>query len=448
MRQIYPVMKHFEKIGSPQKIEERDYRLSHHVMTLSVTEGVLLYHKMTGEMLLLTSGEWETAHADGALKSELIKRWFLVPEDFDEYELSMKIREIAAILTPKKPGINSFTVFPTTDCNARCFYCYEKGRRRQSMDEKTALDVAAYIRRVSAGQDVQLNWFGGEPLYNSKAIDIICDELTHAGVPFTSRMISNGYLFDEETVKKAVGQWKLHKVQIPLDGTEETYNRAKAFIYKEGSAFKKVLGSIDLLLDAGVDVVIRMNVSRENAWDLERLAGELHERYRGEKRPGIYCVLLKEFGNKEVGCYEDAAKGVRAFERLGSRIVELGLGHIDRIRRDIPMNRCMADSDRSVTVLPDGRLGKCEHESEEKLIGSIYDDEVDAGAVSAWKERIFVPECRICLFAPTCIKLKACAWNKDGCSEADRELMRVVLRQSILSEYKKQVKKQFSDDEI
>ena len=37
-------------------------------------------------------------------------------------------------------------------------------------------------------------------------------------------MISNGILFDEESVKKAKEFWKLGNIQITLDGTYDYYD--------------------------------------------------------------------------------------------------------------------------------------------------------------------------------------------------------------------------------
>ena len=90
------------------------------------------------------------------------------------------------------------------------------------MSDRTAADAADYIARVSEGGKVTLSWFGGEPLMNTKAIDIITSELRARGVPFRSKIVSNGYLFDGELVRKAKDEWALEFAQITLDGTEET----------------------------------------------------------------------------------------------------------------------------------------------------------------------------------------------------------------------------------
>ena len=51
---------------------------------------------------------------------------------------------------------------------------------------------------------LHLSWFGGEPLMGIKRIDQICMDLEGRGIKFSSNMISNGYLFDEEIVARAV----------------------------------------------------------------------------------------------------------------------------------------------------------------------------------------------------------------------------------------------------
>ena len=112
------------------------------------------------------------------------------------------------------------------------------------MDSAVAEKTAEYIARHCGGKEVSLSWFGGEPLYNMEAIDIICRRLEDKSVAFHSKMISNGYLFDKEIVRKANEDWKLRNVQITLDGTEDVYNKTKAFIYKGINAFKRVIGTV------------------------------------------------------------------------------------------------------------------------------------------------------------------------------------------------------------
>lgn len=436
MRMILPPMSAVRKLCPEQRPADGGYRFSQYGLRVPCEEGVLLYHTLTGELLILSDDEDGRSESDGSLRSELIRKRFFVPEDYDEYALCRQIRQVAGLLTPKKKRITNFTVFTTMDCNARCRYCYELGRPRIPMSDRTARDAAEYISRVCEGGKVALSWFGGEPLMNRGAIDIITAELRRRGVPFTSRIVSNGYLFDADTVRTAVGEWSLERAQITLDGTEEKYNRIKNYVGSEGSAFRRVLDNIGLLLDAGVRVTIRLNADLDNAEDLSKLTDELADRFRGEKKPVLYSVLLHDFSPS--GADEGAgAEALEAWDALQRKILESPLGSLRRLPRGIQTNGCMADSDSSVTILPDGRIGKCEHESERDLIGSIYSGITDSDTVARWRERVDVPECRTCAFAPTCTRLKTCSWTNGRCTEEDRERMRLGVGQMIINEYKR-----------
>jgi sulfatase maturation enzyme AslB (radical SAM superfamily) len=114
------------------------------------------------------------------------------------------------------------------------------------------------------------------------------------GVEFKSSAVSNGYLFDKETVQKSVTDWNLKKVQITLDGTETVYNKAKAYIYKNTNCYRTVMENIDHLLTAGIAVTIRLNLSLYNAEDLIQLVNELAERFGGRRGFFVYADYIFE----------------------------------------------------------------------------------------------------------------------------------------------------------
>ena len=436
MREILPPVETARKICAPARPGAGPYRYTVHCQRVTCEEGALWYHTLTRELLLLSPEEEQRAQTDEALRRELIERRFLVPEAFDEYAYARQFRQVLKLLTKPKKEVTAFTVFTTTDCNARCFYCYERGRPRLPMTDRVACDAAAYIARVSGGKAVKLAWFGGEPLYNTRAIDVVTGELRARGVSFRSHMATNGYLFDEETVRKARRDWALELVQITLDGTEDRYNRIKAFIYTGGgSPYRRVMDNIDTLLAAGVRVSIRLNANRENMDDLSVLVDELAARYAGQKGLTVYSVLLRDFGPERTRP-EAETEALEAWDALQQRIMASGVCGIRRLARSLRVNACMADSDAGVTILPDGRLGKCEHESEQLLVGSIYEGVTDRDMVARWKERIEVPECRTCPYYADCIRLRLCSWTGGGCTDADRARIRLSVEQSIRNEYR------------
>ena len=434
IQQPYPLMK---RLCLPQKRKEGvSYRPSRHCMSLPLDDGFLLYQTMTGEMIHMTKDEWDHKET-GRLHDELIKRLFYVQEDFDECDYTDQIQALAHGMLTDKKIITDFVVFTTMDCNARCFYCYELGRPRPSMSEKVARDTADYIKRVSGGEKVNIQWFGGEPLLNSRAIDLITDELSRTGTSFRSTMITNGWLFDEALVIRAKEHWHLEKVQISLDGTEETYNRAKAYLDRSESGFLRVMGNIGTLLDQGIRVQIRLNMNDKNADEMLILAKQLHDRFSEKSGLNVYPAVLMSFSGREVGLSESEKNTVDNYRKLSEKLLELGLRKEKKLMSKLFLNSCMADDDSAVTILPDGRIGKCEHESEDRLIGSIYTDTIDQNMVEAWRERLRTPACESCVIYPICRHLKQCEWNRNGCSAVKRETTIYSLLQKMRNTYEK-----------
>ena len=431
-------------LGNPRPADN-GLRWMTYVQPQPVKEGVLLFHTLTREMILLTQEEYDAPDN----LPQLYEKWFRVPEDMVDQKYADSVRFIRKTMQKKSKYIKNYTVFTTTDCNARCFYCYEMGRSRINMSEETAHKTAAYIADHCGDKKVKLSWFGGEPLFNSQVIDIICEDLTEKGIEYGSFMISNSYLFDRETVQKAVDLWKLREIQVTLDGTEEVYNRSKAFVYRTGNPYQTVMRNIGLLLDAGIQVSVRMNIDNHNAEDLLALADELHERFAGKKNLTAYSHVLFEFsGNKEhVRTEENRHQLYRKQQILCEKLDSYHLMRKWGLRKKLKMNHCMADSDDSLTVLPGGELGLCEHYSEDNFVGHIDRKEMDMQMVQSFRECWEkTEECADCFCYPSCIRLKKCTEDRE-CFPEIREEHRRKLLDAMQITYSAWLKKEEAEEE-
>ncbi len=402
-------------IGRQKTADTLTLRKLTYLLEERVEGGKVLYNLLTCEMLFVAYSEIRTRRTIDFLK----EHWFLVPQDFDDVKFCLDVRQLAYTLGNMNGGkaITNYTIFTTMDCNARCYYCYELGRPRRPMTKKVAEDAAHYIIRRAEDKEVSITWFGGEPLYNIMAIDTITNILRANGQEFKSSMISNGYLLTTDVIRKAKEYWNLKKVQITLDGTQDVYNRSKAFIYKGVDAYNRVLDNIGHLLEAGIRVDVRLNVSSRNGEDLLRLIDELHERFGKQERLIVYSHMLydgsdhkKEYGGEDKhNIYEyrmAIEQKAKAYGYHGEKYVNKG----------IRVNWCQADNDHWVTVTPDGRLGKCEHYADDHFIGSIYNDERDKDMVARFKQRELLPaSCSSCANYPDCIRLEMCE-DRDKCT--------------------------------
>jgi radical SAM protein with 4Fe4S-binding SPASM domain len=427
MKVIIPTALLFEQIAGRQKrADGQHYRLMTYVVQQPVDDGLLLYNTLTCSLVLLSPDE----AAELTAQRELIDRWFLVPEAHDDRKLSQQVRQMAVLLEPASKAINTYTILPTTGCNARCFYCYEQGTKPVTMTAETASKVVRYIVAHRGDEQVRCSWFGGEPLVNAKVIDQICTELREQGVPFRSEMVSNGYLFDADKVQRAKELWQLQRVQITLDGAAQTYNRVKDYVYRDVNAFERVLQNIGLLIAAGIRVKTRLNVGKHNIEEMTELVSLLHQRFGANKHLYVYSAALFE--------EDDNAELLAQRMQLEQQIAACGFPFKGRLPKSIRVNRCMAEVDGSrVVIAPDGHLGKCHQYIDREFFGQIDSEERNDAILRKFKERrADIKACATCFNYPQCIRLVMC--KKDiNCTSVKQQEFIHDIRTSMKDEYER-----------
>lgn len=395
------------------------------VLETLIDGGYLLYNTLTQEIVFLEENEYKNMSDN----EYLIKHCFFIRPNIDETKRVDELRKIFKLVKSDKT-ITGYTIFTTTDCNARCYYCFESKCSRRTMNEETANKVADFIIKNSNGQKCRLKWFGGEPLLNYKVINLIVNRLKEANVPFTSSMTTNGFLFDDET-NAYLKEWNLKNVQITLDGTERNYNRIKAYIdVSISNPFEKVINNIVSLLNLGIHVDIRLNLSMINYEDMNDLVLFLNEKFSNATNLHVYTSLLfQEQDNEDHRQFlEEKEKDINAlladnFRSKNSEILDKFQYHF-----------CQVDSQNSLTILPDGKLGLCEHFTDSHFIGDIDSGITDLEMVNKLREyKTNLPECSSCFYYPLCFRLKIC--DRANCNSAFAASKKNKMMQKIVAEY-------------
>lgn len=282
--------------------------------------------------------------------------------------------------------------------------------------------MVAFIRDHHGDKSVSLGWFGGEPLVGWKRIDQICKGLQACEVDYSSDMITNGFLFDEEMVLKAKELWKVKSLQITLDGPESVYNRVKAYVSAEGSPYQRVLNNIDLLLKAGISVSIRMNMDKHNHEELAVLIDELAERFAGREGFSAYVAVLFE-GSGFEPISRDDGDGARLEEWqqvLQQKLRDNGMRGSRKKLSSLKSRFCMADRDGSVIVMPDGNFQKCEHCLNEPTLGNLAQGWTNPERVAEYKRPITLKNCKNCALEPDCYHI-ACCHEQNHCTVRERK---------------------------
>lgn len=446
------------KILSTNNLDTNNMRLHDYCLVKKIDNNDLILNGITGELVLVDLNKD---------KDYLINNYYYVSNDFDEYKLIHELRTVLNIIgKTKTKSINSYTILTTTDCNARCFYCYEKGLNKIVMNNDTAIDVSNYILSHykpnsediykndgsvdlddnSNNKAVRLAWFGGEPLYNYEVINTICDNLANNNCNYYSTMISNGYIFNEELVKLAKEKWKLKHIQITLDGTKDIYNKTKDYIDCTVDPFDKVLHNIELLSTNDIKVSIRLNMTNTNYEDLLKLVDFLHIKFKDNKNVSVYSHLLYQDEIKKDSEYKKELYSKH--KNLQEHMYSLGLKR-SSLPHGIRSNACMADSLSSVVILPNGKIHSCEHINENVIWGSIYTNDTKTSLchpkdnskttpLEYWEEKYEdLEQCKTCKNLPYCYRLKHCPNSLEYCDSYKQNEHLLQLEWAMLQEYNK-----------
>lgn len=393
-----PIKEVLDILGKQECRESAQYRLSSYVISVKVKEGILLYNTLLGSIVLYPSI---------VIDPFLIANWYYVTTDCNEHQLVEMVRNKLRTSQPFS-RFTTFTIYTTTDCNARCYYCFENGRKRISMKDSISHLCSQLIVNKSLGDKVTIRWFGGEPLCNQNAINIICNNLNKSGVKFESKMATNGYLFDSNLIMHAKNRWNLIQVQITLDGTENNYNKIKK-IKTNLSAFQKVLSNIQTLSNNAISVVIRLNVDNTNIDDqFELVKNTLIPIFEGNSYISIYSHLLM------TALYDYDKKDRMVLFKKKQKIDRMLFRHGLSTHKGVPhkpsIYKCIADNRESITILPNGKIGLCEHYTEEKFISDLQHFETfnmeQISHIRTYNKELNL--CKKCPFHPRCIRLIHC----------------------------------------
>lgn len=422
---IVEPQQNIDRLWGEQRIRENDtYRMMQYVLRVDHDGKVLLHNVVSGRLVVLEQEEAEAVEKlplkYEPVMEQLVMKHYLVPEDFDEHQQVVNLRMILRKLddVQKSKDIQYYTILPTTACNARCYYCFEHGCVTTTMTEQTAKDLVDYIdEHCGERRTVYLTWFGGEPTIASNRIDQICEGLKGKGIHFRSKMITNGYLFDQEMVEKAKSLWKLQALQICVDGTEKSYIYVKSFIAAKDNPYERVMHNIGLLLEHDIGVGLRMNFDLGNYNEFMELAKEAVARFGHNK-------LLELSAHPIIGEYKDyKGRILHGSDAWFTKMVldlnniarEVGLKKVIKRLPSINHSMCGAYSDSCVTITPDGSIVKCpEQFGQEQVIGSIRTGITNHTLVSEWKAVADYPMCRDCVVFPNCVRLVNCS-NKSYC---------------------------------
>lgn len=357
-----------------------------------------IFNTMTMSCVLLNSEEYKLycMETDSELSDHLFRLGIYVDDDLDEKKHGLMLFKES--IERDKKSLRSYTIYTTTSCNAKCPYCFENQFAKENMSMETALAIAnRIVKNQGTAKKLYIIWFGGEPLLNTKIIDIISEEVRKKiedGIDFRASIYTNGFLFDKDLISHAISLWNLKAVQITLDGLKQTYETTKQFKAKD--AFDKVIANTHLLLKSGLRVQMRLNYDYRTFEEILDLIDFLKTEFN--EYNNLYVYTHRIFLNQYSDNSECATADFDA--QMNSKLMKCGFrkSSFDVIKRKT--GPCLAGGEYSEMFLPNGNIIKCNRDV--RSVISTVTGEAHSEELNKWDNNRLNPACFNCKLLPLC----------------------------------------------
>lgn len=138
-------------------------------------------------------------------------------------------------------GPYQISIDVTNKCNLRCLHCYNySGENICIQNELSDEEILNLITDLCDMKPYNVCICGGEPLLRKELVIDIVKMLSNNNIKCS--MVSNGILLDDDTAFKLKKAW-IFKVQISLDGLEESHDRLRGV----SGVFEKAIKALEAL---------------------------------------------------------------------------------------------------------------------------------------------------------------------------------------------------------
>jgi uncharacterized protein len=259
------------------------------------------------------------------------------------------------------------TVLPTEHCNFRCTYCYEDfALGRMSRETIDALKKFI-LHRAPELTELQIRWFGGEPLIAFDIIEEISTYITqliplYPQLQLQGSVTTNGWLLDIEHATR-LAALHVNSFQITLDGPQIQHDSTRLLANNRGS-YEGIHKNLRALKASNlpINIELRLHLTPDNLPVIEDYADFLATEYLVDPRFHLEPFPVGHLGgaNDAEFAVLDFKEAVAAMHRIRQKITP-AIVVPDDTTQSIHKDRyvCYAARGNAYVIRADGSLGKC-----------------------------------------------------------------------------------------
>lgn len=309
---------------------------------------------------------------------------------------------------------------PSYSCNLACPHCYEKNQDIEGqMSEEVCAGIETFVKQIYERDHFShlfISWYGGEPTLNLELIEELSDRLiafsTTYGIHYGAEIITNATLIDD-TIAKRLAACRIGQAMPTLAGAESLHNERRPS-KGEGNSYQQTCQGIDRLRNAGIDVLLSLNMDKASYSDFQAMREWIADR-GVQAMPTMINDYLGDLASKTCTSCEFE---LFTREEFSSVLYDWGKaeGYSAETLRELlsPIqNYCRGQLENYFTIDARGDVYKCDGRMgyPEYSLFNIRDLPDIPKSNTAHYNPMDDPLCATCLVLPLC--KGQCAWERD-----------------------------------
>ena len=301
-------------------------------------------------------------------------------------------------------------------CNFACVYCYEDKNQTSRMKNKQLNILYNFVKKQENLENLQIEWFGGEPMLNLKFILDFSKKIQKfskiKNINYQGSMTTNAYYLCKDNFLKLYNVG-IRSFQITLDGTEETHNKLRP-LSNGNPTFKTIINNlIDIsnLKNLHFNITIRINFNHNS--DIDNFIEYVKKiNFSFDKRFSfIFRPIKTNWNNKDNNVYCKSQPSYLQKQHMQKAIENNLLSGDYMLYQDIGSCSCYASKENSLVIYPDMSIRKCTValDDEVNIVGYINDNS-ELIKNKNWNLWLLntnsihnKQECKQCAFNPQCL---------------------------------------------
>jgi uncharacterized protein len=350
----------------------------------------------------------------------------IVPDSVDELAL-IRYKNKMATFASREMRI---VVYPTQDCNLKCWYCYENHVPNTRLTKEISTRIEKFVPREidkNSFDKFHVTFFGGEPLtdFNTIAYPLcksLKDKVEDANKKFDCFFVTNGSLIKEDTIEKLKDMQP--NLQITIDGNKEQHDKVRIWKDKNKPTFEHIMWAIHKLteeIDKRYFLTLRINYDNKTLLK----ADDVLEQIKDIDPKKIFIHFERVWQTKN----EVNPEQTRLLLDTMTKFIKAGFVVNQGAFRGLPYS-CPSEMNNTLVINYDGTIHKCNGRTltAQTRYGNLLDDgtlKMDESLVAKriGKSTFEQPMCLKCKMLPMC--MGPCSqkllehggkWTKDICT--------------------------------